>query len=176
MAIILLLILGFFILLWSYYSRLTTHIGAPFVPMEPSVVLRVINLARLKKGDVFYDLGSGDGRLVIAAATKGAKAYGIELDPIRVFYSRICIFLFGLSKTAKIIQKDLFDADLRNADVITIFLLQETNEKLLKKFDTELKKGARIISYAFTLPGWKREMVDINSESVYGPIYVYKKS
>ena len=153
------------------YNR-TYEDGAPFVPLEPEVVESMMNLADIKSGDIFYDLGSGDGRLVIAAALRGAKAYGIEIDPFRVLYSRICIFVFGLSRRAKIIQKDMFSVDLSNADVITTYLLQETNEKLFPKFINELKEGTRIVSGAFTYPKLKPIIIDENGP-IYGPLYLY---
>jgi predicted RNA methylase len=150
----------------------TTKDGAPFVPIEPHVANNMIELAKVKKGDIFYDLGSGDGRLVIAAATKGAKAYGIEIDPSRVWYSRLCIFLFGLSNRAKIINKNIFDVDLSSADVVTTYLLQETNNKLFAKLDKELKPGTRIVSAAFNFPKLKPITIDPDGP-IYGPLYLY---
>lgn len=159
---------------WNIYKRYTGKFGAPFVPLEPDVAMRVINLADVKKDEVFYDLGSGDGRLVIAAALKGAKAYGVEIDPFKVWYSRIWISLLRLNENAKIIQKNLFDIDLSSADVISLFLLQETNNKLQDKLEKELKEGTRIVSVAFDFPKWKPVEIDPRGP-VYGPIYLYKR-
>jgi len=161
--------------LWFPYVIRTTKFGAPFVPMEPLVVERIVKLAKVKKGDVFYDLGSGDGRLVIAAALRGAKAYGIEIDRLRVLYSRAWIRVLRLSKNAKIIQKNFFEVDFADADVVCLFLLQKTNQKLKDKFEKELKPGTRIISYAFDFEGWKPTRVDFNEGSTFGPIYLYEK-
>lgn len=150
----------------------TTCFGAPFVPLEPHVVDRIMNLSMINRGDVYYDLGSGDGRLVIAAALRGAKAYGVEIDPFRVWYSRFCILLFGLGGRAKIIHKNIFETDLTKADVVTTYLLQETNERLFEKLNKELKPQARVVSAAFSFPKWKPKIIDPNGP-IYGPLYLY---
>lgn len=151
----------------------TTKFGAPWVPLEPEVVDQIFKLVKIKPGDIFYDLGSGDGRMVIAAASQGAKAYGIEVDPFRVLYSRLCIFLLGLSGRAHIIQKNIFDVDLSNANVVTIYLLQETNDKLFPKLQKELKPGTRILSSAFNFPKWQPVTVDPRGP-IYGPLHLYQ--
>jgi 16S rRNA A1518/A1519 N6-dimethyltransferase RsmA/KsgA/DIM1 with predicted DNA glycosylase/AP lyase activity len=170
-----LLILLLLALLWFPYVQRTTKAGAPFVAMEPDVVERVMKLAEVKKGDVFYDLGSGDGRLVIAAALHGAQAYGVEIDWTKVIYSRIWIYILRLHKQAKIIHKNFFDINLKEADVVSLYLLQETNQKLKEKLKKELKPGTRIVSTAFTFEGWKPEKIDSRG-TIYGPIYFYKKT
>ncbi len=133
----------------------------------------MLQAANLKSTDILYDLGSGDGRIVIAASYQGAKAYGIEIDPLKVLYSRIMIFLFGLKSRAKIIRSDFFKVNLKNADVVTLFLLHETNAKLRDKLKSELHSGAKIVSYAFSLQNWKPEKVIENKDSNFGKIYVY---
>lgn len=157
---------------WDIYIRRTDKHGAPFVPLEPDVVESALRMAKVKKGDVFYELGSGDGRLVIAAALRGAKAVGVELSWTRVIYSRFWIFLLRLQKNAKIIHKNFFDINLSDADVVCLFLLQETNEKIQNKLKKELKKGTRVVSVAFTFPNWEPEAIDLNGP-IYGPIYLY---
>jgi len=169
------LILLLLALLWIPYIQRTTKAGAPFVAMEPEVVERVMKLAEVKKGDVFYDLGSGDGRLVIAAALHGAQAYGVEIDWTKVIYSRIWIYILRLRKQAKILHKNFHNINLKNADVVSLYLLQETNQKLKEKLKKELKPGTRIISTAFTFEGWKPEKIDSRG-TIYGPIYFYKKT
>lgn len=153
----------------------TTKDGAPWVPLEPFVIESIMDMAKVKKGDVFYDLGSGDGRVVIAAALRGAKAYGVEIDRFRVLYSRMCIFLFGLTNRAKIIHGDIFKVDLTNADIVTTYLLQETNDKLFPKLDKELKEGTRIVSSAFNYPKLKPITINPNGP-IYGPLYLYHYS
>lgn len=163
-----------YFLFWHPYRRNGTEWGAPFVPMEPEVVTRIMHYARLSPGEVFYELGSGDGRLVMAAAAKGAIAYGVELDRFRVWYSRFWIKLLRLGKNAHIIHANIFDVDLSGADVVFLYLLQETNEKLEAKLNRELKVGARVISAAFNFPGWKPITVDPEGP-IYGPLYIYEK-
>lgn len=170
----LIIILPILWILWKYYQNSSAKFGAPFVPLDPDVVLRIIDLTDVKEGEVFYDLGSGDGRIVIAAALRGAKAYGVEIDRLKVWYSRLWVTLLRLNKNAKIIHNDLFDTDLSEADVVCLFLLQETNDKLQAKLEKELKKGTRVISAAFNFPKWKPILVDPRGP-IYGPIYVYRR-
>lgn len=143
--------------------------------METKVVERIMKLAGPLEGKTFYDLGSGDGRLVISAAMRGAKAYGVEIDTLRVWYSRLWLKFLRLSHQAKIIQKDFFYVDLTNADVITLFLLQSTNQFLKKKLLKELKPGAKIISYGFTFENWQPTKIHPNEGSVFGPIFLYQR-
>lgn len=151
----------------------TTKNGAPFVPLEPEVVEEVMKLAEIKQEDVFYDLGSGNGRLVIAAALRGVKeSYGVEVDRFRVIYSRLWLKFLHL-KNAKILKKDIFETDLSNADVITLYLLPGTNNRLAEKFKKELKKGTRVVSVAFSLPGLKPVKISPKGP-IYGPVYLYK--
>lgn len=170
-GILVLLLVALFFLL--PYLRSGTKYGAPFVPMDRQVVERVMELGGVGPGKVFYDLGSGDGRLVIAAALHGAKrAVGVEIDPIRVLYSRFWIWILKL-KNAEIVKGNLFDQDLRGADVVSLYLLQETNEKLIPKLEKELKKGTPVVATSFEIPGWKPVKVDPRGP-VYGPIRLYR--
>lgn len=171
LATIFLALIGILAIFWVPYAMKTYKDGAPFVAMEPEVVERVMKIAGIKKGEVFYDLGSGDGRLVIAAALHGAKAFGIEIDFLRVWYSRVWIWLLRLSKNARIFKKNIFEVDLSNADIVCLYLLPETNEKIQNKLEKELKKGTRVVSVAFTFPGWKPEKIDPK-----GTIYLWPNS
>lgn len=159
-------------ILWVPYIMRTGKIGAPFVPMEPDVVNRVMEIADVKNGDIFYDLGSGDGRLVVAAALRGAQAYGVEIDTLRVWYSRFWISILRLGKNAKIIQKNIFDVDYSAANVVSLYLLQQTNEKIEEKLKRELKPGTRVVSTAFTFPDWEPADINLNG-TIYGPVHLY---
>lgn len=164
------------ILLYVFLIRrpyLTTKVGAPYVPLEPEIVEEVIKLAELKESDIFYDLGSGDGRLVIAAALRGVKkAYGIEIDPWRNFYSRLWLKLLRL-RNAEIIKNNLFEIDLSEATVVSFYLLPETNNKLKPKLEKELRKGTKVIVIAFPINGWEPIKIDPKGPP-YGPIYLYE--
>lgn len=145
--------------------------GAPWVPMSSEKVGKILAMCQLKESEVLYDLGSGDGRIVIAAAKDfGARAVGIEIDPFRVFYSRLKIFQLRLRGRAKILRGNFFNFDLGQADVLVLFLLQKTNDKLRGKLERELTKpDCRVISVVFRFEGW--ELVREDSEEM---IYVYR--
>lgn len=151
-----------------------TKFGAPFVPLEPDVVEHVMLHAQIKPGDIFYELGSGDGRLVIAAAMRGAKAYGVEIDRWRVLYSKLWIKLLRLSSNATILHQNIFQTDLSEANVVCFYLLQSTANSLREKLEKELKRGSKVISVAFYIPGWKPVKVD-RYGPIYGPIYIYQR-
>jgi cyclopropane fatty-acyl-phospholipid synthase-like methyltransferase len=144
--------------------------GAPWIPTSHKTIRKMLELARLKPGETLYDLGCGDGRIIIDAAQDfGANAIGIEIDPIRYFWAKLLILQFRLQCNAKVILGNFFKSNLSKADVVTLYLLQETNVKLMKKLSDELKPGARIVTNTFTLPGWKAVRQDDNSK-----IYVYE--
>lgn len=160
--------------LWWDYIMATTEKGAPFQGMDPDAVKALIEVADIKQGDVLYDLGSGDGRVIIGAGLKGARAIGVEIDLLRVIYSRFWVFLFRLHPHVRVLWKDIFNVDLSDADIVCTYLLEQTNEKLQKKLATELKEGTRVISVGFKFPGWHPIKTDPRG-TVYGPIYVYQK-
>lgn len=171
LAALFVFIIALFFLL-PYLGRAAQY-GAPFVPMEREVVTRVLELAHVGPDTVFYDLGSGDGRLIIAAAMRGAKkAVGIEIDAIRVMYSRFWLKILRLAN-ARIVKGDLFKEDISDATVVSLYLLPETNEKLIPKLQKELKKGTLVVATGFQVAGWKPVRVDPRG-TVYGPIYLYK--
>ncbi len=147
-------------------------LDAPFVPLEPHVIETVFKLAEIKPGEIFYELGCGDGRLVIQAALHGAKAYGVEINNWRYLVSRFWTYFFRVNKSAIILKKNIFDVDYSKADIIFLYLLQETNEKLQPKLERELKPGARVISAAFTFPGWVPKKIHPRGP-IYGPLYLY---
>ncbi|HUW21189.1 MAG TPA: SAM-dependent methyltransferase [Candidatus Bathyarchaeia archaeon] len=168
-------ILGILILVfWFLYNLSFARFGAPYVAMDPEVIKAVMKLADIKKGEIFYDLGSGDGRLVIAAALKGARAYGIEINSLRVFYSRLWIRLLRLGKNAEIIHDNFFNVNLSATDIVCVFLLQSTNQLLKEKFWQELKPGTRIISYGFTFEGWQPEK-SILADATFGFVLLYRR-
>ncbi len=135
--------------------------GAPWVPTPRSTVRRMLELARVRQGELVYDLGSGDGRVLVTAARRfGARAVGIELDPSRYLWSRAAVWLLGLNGRVRVVRADLFGQDLRAADVVVTYLLQETNDRLKDKLRRELRPGARIVSNTFTFSGLPLVAVD----------------
>lgn len=129
----------------------TMFIGAPWVPTSMKTVHTMLDLATVGPNDILYDLGCGDGRTVITAARKyGAKAVGIEIDPLRYFWCQFLITILRLRKQVKIVYGNFFNKDLSEATVITCYLLQETNDKLVNKFKKELHPGTRVVSNTFS--------------------------
>ena len=127
-----------------------------YVPTPQSVVDQMLQMAKVGKNDLVYDLGSGDGRILITAAKKyGARGVGYDIDPERVREATVNAAKAGVDKRVRFIQGDLFDADLREATVVTLYLLQSLNMKLRPKLFAELRPGTRIVSHDFDMGDWK---------------------
>jgi precorrin-6B methylase 2 len=149
----------------------------PFVPTPQEVVDKMIDLGGVKKGDTVYDLGSGDGRIVITAAKKGARAVGFEIDGDLVKESRENIKKAGVQNLAEIRQQDILTVDLSAASVVTMYLLPDVNLKLRPNIFSQMKPGARIVSHAFDMGDWKPDRTErINGRTVYLWIVPAKKS
>jgi SAM-dependent methyltransferase len=130
-----------------------------YLPTPQSAVVQMLELAEVKPGDVVYDLGCGDGRIVITAARKyGARGVGVEIDPALVRKSRANVRRHRLGKRVVIKQADIFEIDFSDADVVAMYLLPELNTRLLPQL-RKLKPGARIVSFSFDMPGAKPERV-----------------
>jgi SAM-dependent methyltransferase len=126
-----------------------------YLPTPHAVVDAMLRLAEVRAGDVLYDLGAGDGRIVIAAARSyGIRAVGIELDARKVAEARANVERAGLAGRVEIRHGDVFDADVREASVVTLFLFPEINARLAPKLRAELRPGARIVSHRFGLGDW----------------------
>ena len=125
-----------------------------YVPTSEAVVAAMLKLAEVGRNDVVYDLGCGDGRIVIAAARDfGARGVGVDLDPIRIAEARAAAVKAGVADRVTFIEGDLFDPSLElgEATVVTLFLLQRLNEQLRPRLQRELKPGARVVSHAWTM-------------------------
>lgn len=146
----------------------------PDVPFEPSpqnVVELMLKLANVHKGDVVYDLGCGDGRIVITAAKKfGATGVGIDIDPIRIKESLRNARKAGVIDRVAFRNEDLFEADIKEATVVTLFLWRAANLKLRPKLLRELKPGTRVVSYYWDMDDWKP---DKRIELDNNPIYIW---
>jgi SAM-dependent methyltransferase len=156
----------------AYASILVPEVkGAPWVPTSRKLVGKILAMAELKPGELLYDLGSGDGRIVITAARDfGARAAGIEIDPFRILYSRLRISQLRLKDKARIVRGNFFNIDLRDADVVVLYLEQETNNKLQRKLERELTKpNCRVVSFVWKFEGW--EVIKADEEEM---IYVYR--
>lgn len=140
-----------------------------YVPTPPEVVDAMLEMAQVKKGDVLYDLGSGDGRIPIAAARKyGIRAVGVDIDPQRIAEARANAKSAKVEDKVTFRQEDLFKTDFREASVVTLYLLDTLNEKLRPRLLAELKPGTRIVSHAFRMGDWEPEKSqDVNGRMIY---------
>jgi len=144
--------------------------GAMYQPSSQTVIQRMLELAKLTSNDTLYDLGSGDGRILLLAAQQyGAKTVGIEIDPIRYYRTKRKIQRRGLEKHIQLIQGNFFDQNLADATVITVYQSQRTNQKLKSKFLDELRPETRIVSNHWTFEGWTPIQVD---DTI--PLYLYQ--
>ena len=128
--------------------------GPPFVGTGPGNLRAMMDLARLRPDELLIDLGSGDGRLLIAAARAGCRAVGYEMNPFLVLSSRLAVRRLGLQRRVRVVWGDFWQADLGTADVVTVFGFSTIMERLAAKFSAELKPGARVVSARYRLAGW----------------------
>ena len=133
----------------------------PFVPTPIEVVDKMLELAQVKKGDVLYDLGSGDGRIVIRAAKKyGVRAVGIEMDPFLLKKARQDAKAAGVSHLAEFRAEDALQTNLSGATVVTLYMLPWFNEKIKPNLKKYLKPGARIVAHDFGIEGWQPDKTE----------------
>ncbi|MBI4529563.1 MAG: class I SAM-dependent methyltransferase [Deltaproteobacteria bacterium] len=127
----------------------------PFVPTPPEVVDRMLQLAQVTEDDVIYDLGSGDGRILITAAKRyGARGVGVEIDSDLVERSRSQARKSGVSQLIEFREQDAFTVDVSPATVVTLYMLPEFNAKLRPLLEKQLKPGSRVVSHDFPVEGW----------------------
>jgi SAM-dependent methyltransferase len=163
-VLLVLLELVLLFILWSSFR------GAPWFPTSLANVRKMLTLADVQPDEVVYDLGSGDGRVLFMAARRfGARAVGIEIDPLRTLWTRTLITILGLQGQVKVVRGDFFNQDLSQANVVTVYLLPKTNVRLMKKLRRELHPGARVVSNTFIFPGWSLAGRDSESQ-----IYLYR--
>lgn len=140
-----------------------------YLPTPPEVVAEMLRMANVKAGDVLYDLGSGDGRIPIAAARQyGIRAVGIDIDPERIDEANFNAHTAGVTDRVRFIHGDLFEADISEASVVTLYLLDSLNERLRPKLLRDLKPGTRIVSHAFRMGDWKPEKTaTVSGNTIY---------
>ncbi len=146
------LVLQFCLVIFMLYLCIAFLTGAPFVPTTKKASNAMIDLARIQKGDIVYDLGSGDGRLLFLAAQKGAIARGIEINPFLALYTNLRAILTGYRGRVWTTWGSFWSANLKDADVVLIYLLPWRMEKLEKKLTHELKPQTLIVSNSFIFP------------------------
>jgi predicted RNA methylase len=152
---------------------------APYYPTPETVVERMLLFGELKAGEKMFDLGSGDGRIVIMAARKfHADATGVEFDKDLVKQSTEKIRSLGLQKTARIIPGDIMLQDYSSADLIAVYLLPVSNEKVRPLLEKQLRKGTRIVAHDFEFAGWtpeKTEHIEDDGEGRSHTLFLYRR-
>ena len=140
-----------------------------FVPTPNDVVAKMLEMAQVTAGDTVYDLGCGDGRIVIAAAQKyGARGVGVDIDPQRISEARENAQKAGVADRVRFVLGDLFETDISPASVVTLYLLTELNIKLRPKLLAELRPGTRVVSHAFSMGEWQPERTaEVSGNRVY---------
>jgi precorrin-6B methylase 2 len=139
-----------------------------YVPTRQTVVDAMLKVANVKAGDVVYDLGCGDGRIVVTAAKLGARGVGIDIDPKRIAEANENVNKSGVGDRVKILNQDLFTTDLSEASVVTLYLLPSLNLKLRPTLWKTLKPGTRIVSHDFDMGDWKPEQtLNVDGATVY---------
>ena len=153
-----------------YYSHV------PYVPTPEPVVKKMLELAEAGPGDIVYDLGAGDGRIVIIAAKDFhvKKAVGIEIRPDLVREAKRKVQELNLNDRVEIRQDNMFEANISEATIVTLFLLTSVNERLKPKLEAELRPGTKVVSHEFQIPGWKPKVIAVvHDGKVSHTIYLY---
>ncbi|HLK62857.1 MAG TPA: methyltransferase domain-containing protein [Bryobacteraceae bacterium] len=149
---------------------------APYIPTPQYLVEKMLEAGHVKAGDVVYDLGSGDGRIVITAAQKfGARGVGVEIQPDLCRKATELIKSLGLEDRVSMVEGSALHVDLTPATVVTMFFLTSSNERMKPNLEKYLKPGARVVSNQFPITGWKStEVVHVKAGSMNHTIYVYE--
>ena len=147
----------------------------PYVPTPPEVVEAMIALAGVKKGDVVYDLGCGDGRIVIAAVRiSGVRGVCVDIDPERIDESRQNARLAGVAGRIRFVQADLFKVPFRDATVVMMYLLPDVNLRLRPRLRAELRPGTRLVSHAFSMGDWPpARQIEVGEPPAGVPVYLW---
>jgi tRNA A58 N-methylase Trm61 len=144
-------------------------LDVPYVPTPEDAVKAMLQLAGVNKDDLVIDLGCGDGRIVIMAAAEfGARGIGYDLNPVRLKEANENAAKAGVQNRVRFILKNLYEADIKNATVVTLYLLPEVNEKLKPRLLAELKPGTRVVCHSFPIHNWKPvKSVEIDGRTLY---------
>lgn len=153
----------------NYAQDPAAYLAVPFVPTEEDTVEAMLSLAGVGPADRLYDLGSGDGRIVIAAARdRGARGVGVDIDPVRVADAREQAEWAEVQDLVDFVEDDLFAVDIRSATVVSLYLLQSINVELRPRLLEQLKPGARIVSHAFDMGDWQAdERIKVADGQIY---------
>lgn len=140
----------------NYSDDPDLYLDVPFVPTDDEVVQAMLDLGRVGPNDVLYDLGSGDGRILVSAARdRNTRGIGVDIDPMRIAEAMEYAGFSGVEYLVDFIEEDLFDVDVSNATVVTLYLLQSINVQLRPRLLSQLRPGSRVISHAFDMGDWR---------------------
>lgn len=153
---------------------------APYVPTPDEVVEKMLAMAQIDKDDILYDLGCGDGRIVITAAKKyGIRGVGIDIDPLRISESNANALYAGVENLVDFQLQDVLKVDFSEATVLMVYLLPESLRLLRPIFDTLLAPGTIVVSHNYAVPGWKHKEIDytflVQNEEIIHTVYVYRR-
>lgn len=153
----------------DYSAQPDKLLDVPFVPSDDAVVQAMLKLAAVRRHDVLYDLGSGDGRILIRAAKKhGTRGIGVEIDPLRIADAMDEAGYAGVEYLVDFVEEDIFTADFREATVVTLYLLESINIQLRPRLLSELRPGSRIVSHSFDMGDWKAdERLELGGINIY---------
>lgn len=145
----------------AYFLYASFAFGAGYQPTPPAVVRRMLDLAQIRPGETVYDLGAGTGAIVFAAARSyQARVVGVEVEPLRVLILRFRAWWGGPRDRISILWGNIFDTDLRPANVVTAFLWPGAMNRLKPRLESQLAPGTRVVSHWHPIPGWEPEVVD----------------
>jgi ribosomal protein L11 methylase PrmA len=166
-SLVILAALGVALAVQAQTAPRTPDVG--FAPTPQEVIAAMLRLGKVKRGDVVYDLGSGDGRIVIAAAKRyGARGVGIDIDPRRIEEANRNAQTARVTARVRFLNQDLFESDISEATVVTLYLLPRLNLKLRPKLLAELKPGTRVLSHGFDMGDWKPDRTArVGSTTIY---------
>jgi SAM-dependent methyltransferase len=138
-------------------ARPAPRVDVAWVPSPPEVITAMLDAAAVGPGDLVYDLGCGEGEIVIAAAQRGARAVGVDIDPERIANARLNAARARVTERVRFIEQDLFETDVSPATVVTLYLLPELNERLRPRLLRDLRPGVRVVSHDFGMGDWLPE-------------------
>ncbi len=169
------LVSSLFFILSSTAGQQQKKPEVPYVPTPDKVVVEMLKIAEVGKDDVLYDLGCGDGRIVIMAAKeRGCRGVGIDIDPLRIEESRENAINAGVTDRVEFLLMDLFEADISQATVVTLYLLSKVNLRLRPKLLRELKPGTRVVSHQFGMDTWESDKSTVIDGDHYDYPYLYE--
>ena len=149
-------------------SYAQVRLDVPYVPTPQDVVDRMLDMAKLTKDDFHIDLGSGDGRIAVTAAKRGARSIGIDLNPTRIAEANENAQKAGVTDRVTFVLGNLFEQKIGEADVLTMYLLQSVNLQLRPRILAELQPGSRVVSHAFSMNDWEPDQhVNVNGRNLY---------